>query len=120
MVDGGKMSIEIINYIANAGFGVQFPAKTILVQDNESQFIISPCDLPQETINRLNKSNKQIIFISPNNFHNLHINKMKSIFPDASFYGPTRSAKQSGMEFRCTKELESEDIEFIYLEGNMW
>ncbi len=112
------MSIEIIDYIANTGFGVQFPAKTILIEDDVNHFIISPCELPQETIETLMNSNKHIIFISPNNFHNLHINKMKNLFPKAFFYGPKRSAKQSGVELKSLKDLKSEDVEFIYLKGN--
>jgi hypothetical protein len=110
--------MEIINYEAHAGFGVTFPAKTFLIQDSKSYFIISPCDLPKETIDLLLESNKVINFISPNNFHNLHIKKMKELFPNSKFYGPKRSAKQSGVELNNSKHLSSEDIEFIYLEGN--
>ena len=112
------MSIEIINYEANAGFGIIFPSKTFIIEEENQITVISPCDLSQEKIEQLKASKKQIIFIAPNNFHNLYLKKMQQTFPKAEFFGPKRSAKQSGVELKKTTEYTSSILEMYPLNGN--
>jgi spore germination protein YaaH len=111
-------NLQIVNYDANAGFGVIFPAKTIIVNAKNAIYIISPCDLELPIIKELNSSEKQIYIIAPNNFHNLHLATMQMALPKAMFYGPKRSADQSGVELANTKDLPQNDLKTTFIQGN--
>jgi hypothetical protein len=111
------MTIEILNYEASAA-GVIFPAKTFIIEEDTSFVIISPGPLNSQAIDRITKTTKDLVFIAPNNFHNLHLKSMHDIFPDAKFYGPKRAAKVSGVTLLNTKDFSSPNIEMIRIEGN--
>lgn len=112
------MKLEIIEYSANAGLGVVFPAKTFVIETNNEFVIISHSSLNKEKIQVLKETQKKIYFISPNNLHNLYLKKMYDLFPQAEFYGPKRSAKQSGVELKNLNTLELEEIQIIPLKGH--
>lgn len=108
----------ILHYKANAGAGVIFPAKTIIVRGEKNIYIISPKDLNKEECKFLVDSNKNLIFISPNNVHNIHLKTMKDKFPNAEFYGPKRSAKQSGVNLEKTSNLKAHnELIPIFIDG---
>lgn len=108
----------ILHYKANAGGGVIFTAKTIVVDGSESLYIISPKNFNDEECKFLKSTPKNLIFISPNNVHNIHLKKMNEKFPTAKFYGPKRSAKQSGVDLDKTSSLNSsEELIPIFIEG---
>jgi len=111
------MTIELLHYEADAA-GVIFPAKTFIIEEESSLIIISPGPLNSLTIDRLTKTKIELIFIAPNNFHNLYLKSMCDTFPHAKFYGPKRAAKVSGVPLLNTKEFSSPNIETVYIEGN--
>lgn len=110
--------MKILNYEANAGFGIIFPAKTFIKEFEKDIYIISPGPLDAQTINDLKESPKTLHFIAPNNFHNMYLSDMKKQFLDAKFYGPTRSMKQSGVTLEKTEKLESSEIKCIFIDGH--
>ena len=113
-----KNQFTIINYEACAGLGVIFPAKSFIYEGESCVFIISPSRFSEKMIKSLSSLKKQLIFISPNNFHNLHLKTMKEIFPDAKFFGPKRSSKQSGVELLKMEEFQYDEMISIKIEGN--
>jgi hypothetical protein len=108
---------HIIHYNAG-GAGIVFPAKTIIIEEEGSFIVISPGPLNPQIIEEFKSTNKNLIFIAPNNFHNLHLKTMYSLFPKAQFYGPKGSAKKSGVPLVDTKEFTLPSIEKIFIEGN--
>lgn len=111
------MKIEILHYKAG-GAGVVFPAKTFIIEEDTSFVIISPGPLNSQAIDRLSKTKKELVFIAPNNFHNLHLRSMHDIFPNAKFFGPKRAAKVSTVSLLAMEDFSSPNIETIYIEGN--
>jgi len=111
--------IAIYDYIAKAGLGVHFTSKTFLIQDDKNIYIISPANFNDETIKYIKDSEKSIRFIAPNNFHNLHLKTMFKHFPNAHFYGPKRSQKQSGVQLEKTELLAStETLVPVFIQGH--
>jgi hypothetical protein len=110
--------LKIVTYNANAGMGIIFPSKTFIINAPQSIYIISPCDLEMDTIKELNSIDKEIYVIAPNNFHNLHLATVKMAIPKATFFGPKRSAQQSGVELENTKDLIQEDLTTVFIKGN--
>ncbi len=107
------------SYVANTGLGIQFRSKSFLVETQDELIIISPANFDQEMIKNIKESPLKKVFIAPNNFHNINLAKMKSLFPDASFYGPKRSEEQSGVVLIRNKELDiSDEIIPIKIYGN--
>lgn len=113
-----EKDLEIVKYSANAGLGVIFPAKTFIINGAQSVYIISPCDLELSITKELNSLGKKLYIIAPNNFHNLHLATMQMAIPKAEFFGPKRSAEQSGVELSNTKNLTQEDIKTVFIKGN--
>ncbi|MFT6632715.1 MAG: hypothetical protein ACJAS4_002680 [Bacteriovoracaceae bacterium] len=114
-----KNGLSTYPYIANAGFGVKFKAKSVLIKTGEDIIIISPANFENNVIEELKKDTLNKVFIAPNNFHNLNISKMKAVFPEAKFYGPKRSEQQSGVSLIRSRELNlGDDIIAIPIEGN--
>jgi len=108
---------KILNYNAKAGPGFEFPSKTFILEDKDQILIISPSLLDDETMAFLKQSNKKVSFIAPNNFHNIYLSSMQILFPEAMFYGPKRSAKQSGVKLLPTSELHTNDFVLIEING---
>ena len=111
------MTIEILHYKAG-GAGVVFPAKTFIIEEEKSILIISPCLLNEETTDRFKNTTKELIFIAPNNFHNLYLKSMYDLFPNAKFYGPKRAAKVSGVKLQNIEDFSSPNVETVYIQGN--
>lgn len=111
------MESKIIHYEAKAAPGIIFPSKTYILPDQDQILVISPSELDEEIINELKESQKRLVIIAPNNFHNLYLNRIKSVFPNAKYYGPKRSAKQSGVDLLPLKELKTNEIELIPIQG---
>lgn len=110
--------LTTINYTANAGFGILFPAKTILINSKEL-IVISPGDLDENTLTCIRKITPTPIFIAPNNYHHLYISKMFKEFPQASFFGPKRAMVQSGVDLNPIDKIDSEiGIVTIKIPGN--
>jgi hypothetical protein len=108
-----------INYNANAGLGIIFPTKTTIINTTKAVIVISPCELSEDIVLFLESTKKNFIFIAPNNFHNLHLKACYNLFPDAKFYGPKRSANQSGVELtKIDNKLKIEGLETHYIQGH--
>lgn len=110
--------MKILEYTAHAGMGIIFRAKTFIIEGKENIYIISPCNLDSSIRNELEKSPKRLHFIAPNNVHNIHLSKVKEYFPKASFYGPKRSMKQSGVSLKDITELPKDDLKTVFIDGN--
>lgn len=110
-----KPKIKIIPYTANAGLGLIFPAKTIIIQEDNT-YIISPGPLQIKDVPNVGK----IHFIAPNGFHHFHLAHMKKLFPSASFYGPKRAMRQSGVELLPLSDLNNnkDHIKLISIHGH--
>lgn len=111
------MNFHTVPYEAHPGFGIIFPTKTIIIEEENQIVTISPCDLSLEETDRLTNSGKKLIFIAPNSFHNLHIATMKRKFPNAEFFGPKRAALMSKVNLKRTSTFQSTDIECYSIEG---
>jgi hypothetical protein len=113
------MNIIEYKYDASPGLRIEFKAKSFICETSSYLYIISPAKFDEVTFNKIKSFSKDIIIIAPNNFHNIGLSFMKEKFPDAKFYGPKRSAKQSGMDLLNTRYLP-EDSQFtaVFLEGN--
>lgn len=111
------MKIDILHYTAG-GAGVIFPAKTFIIEEDTSFIIISPGPLTPDVITKFKNTTKELVFIAPNNFHNLHLKAMYDLFPKAKFYGPKRAAKASGVSLENTKKFSAPNIENIFIQGN--
>ncbi len=114
-----KTDIHVFEYDANAGFGVVFKSKSILIKGESFDYIVSPKNFTKEEMAIFSNDEARLIFIAPNNFHNLYLKVMKEKYPNAQFFGPKRRAKQSGVELKNTKNLPSgNDLIPIYIAGN--
>ena len=109
--------MKIVNYTANAGFGIIFPAKTFIKEFDNDIYIISPGDLSDSDINELRNSNKALHFIAPNSFHNLYLKKMHKQFPGASFYGPKRAQEQSRIKLDRSENIPTHDLSVFPING---
>lgn len=112
------MSLKIINYNARVIPGVTFPSKSFVIENENQLVVISPCDFEEKEMAHLRSSTKNLIFIAPNNFHNLYLKKMKDLFPKASFFGPKRAQNQSGVELMDPKGLKIKDVHLFHINGN--
>lgn len=111
--------MEIFNYEAKAGFGIVFPAKSFIVDDNDFKLIISPGPFDEELISKLQGSDKQLFFVSPNNFHHLYLPYCAKNFNNARFFGGKRAAKQSSLALEKIDTLPSSElIQTVFIEGN--
>lgn len=114
--------INTFNYTANTGFGITFPAKSILIESEDSMIVISPGNLDKDSslINKLKdyEENKSLIFIGPNNFHHMYLPKMKELFPNAKFYGTKRASEQNNMKLEPVENFSHNEIDCILIEGH--
>ena len=111
-------NISVTEYNASPGLGINFKAKCYIIEDNENVHVISPNRFNQEQSEILQNTNKSINIISPNGFHNLHLAFCKETYPNANFYGPKRSEKQSGVKLVSSKEFPKDSkLKAIPLKG---
>jgi hypothetical protein len=112
-----EKNIAFFDYKANAGYGIEFPARTTLI-NAENLCIISPGNFSSKEIEEIRKISDSPVFVAPNNYHHLYLGKMKKAFPTATFYGTKRAQAQSGIELLPIKELMVKGITPVQVKGN--
>lgn len=113
------MEIKEYSYDAAPVKGLNFKAKSFIVKTQDYVYIISPAKFDEKTIDSLREYALPLIFIAPTNFHNNGLATMKELFPNAQFFGPKRSANQSGVKLQKTQDLPLDpEFKAIYIEGN--
>lgn len=100
-----KENITTMTYASRPGLGVELPAKSILINEQEL-YIISPMKFSEKTVVEIKKINPAPVFIAPNNFHHMHLGYVREHFPEAYFYGPSGAAKKARMELRSIECLD--------------
>ncbi len=88
------MNLTIFPYEAHAGLGVVFPAKTFVLESDTDVYLISPNITSQELLTFLNKNTKNLHFIAPKNFHNMHLRSLSKLYV-GDFYVQKRAAIKS-------------------------
>jgi hypothetical protein len=108
-------TLETIEYKLKKG--PDFPCSCFIIEEEEQIHIISPCRLDNNKVSEIQNKQKEINIIAPNNFHNVYLAWAQSTFPNASFYGPKRSAKVSGVKLQNLSDLKSKELDFYKIEG---
>ena len=110
--------LKTIPYLVKAPLGVEFPCKSVLINEGEKLVIISPGNFDELTAREIKNIDSSPVMVAPNNFHNSFLAPTKELFPDSAFYGPKRAAKTSGVELKPLKELELKSVQKIKIRGN--